>query len=216
MHLKKLALFDLDHTLIPIDSDYSWGEFTMSLGWVNSTEFKRKNDAFYSDYKNGTLDIDAYVRFSAEAICLRGEQTSVEAREQYIERVIQPVIHSRAVDLVRKHQVAGDSTIIVTATNEFVTRPIASLFGVDELIAVDLEREIRDGGTGWFNGNIRGIPSFKAGKVARVQAWLDARQLEWDQIHTTFYSDSINDFAARKSKSTCCNQPGFAIALYRN
>jgi HAD superfamily hydrolase (TIGR01490 family) len=193
MALQNLALFDLDHTLIPIDSDFSWGEFTMSLGWVDSAEFKRKNDAFYADYKNGTLDIGEYVRFSTDAICRQGEPKSMAARGHYISGVVRPVIHPQAVELVRKHQTEGDATIIVTATNEFVTRPIASLFGVDELIAVELERESKAGVQGWFNGNIRGTPSFKEGKVARVQAWLDARQLNWDQIHTTFYSDSIND-----------------------
>ena len=191
--MHKLTLFDLDHTLIPIDSDYSWGEFTISLGWVNPVEFKRKNDAFYADYKNGTLDIEAYVRFSTAAMCEKGPEISNLAHAQYMVDVIQHVVCPQAVALVSQHQVAGDTTIIVTATNEFITRPIAGIFGVDQLIAVDLVRDSRPDGIGWFTGEIRGIPSFRDGKVARVQAWLDARGLQWDQVQTTFYSDSIND-----------------------
>lgn len=191
--MHKLTLFDLDHTLIPIDSDYSWGEFTISLGWVNPVEFKRKNDAFYADYKNGTLDIEAYVRFSTAAMCEKGPEISNLAHAQYMVDVIQRVVCPQAVALVSQHQVAGDTTIIVTATNEFITRPIAGIFGVDQLIAVDLVRDSRPDGIGWFTGEIRGIPSFRDGKVARVQAWLDARGLQWHQVQTTFYSDSIND-----------------------
>jgi HAD superfamily hydrolase (TIGR01490 family) len=193
MSLRKLALFDLDHTLIPMDSDHSWGEFTMALGWVNPEEFKRQNDAFYEQYKNGTLDIEAYVRFSTAAFCQQGAEKSMAAHMQYMHQVVHAMIRPPAVDLIRKHQDAGDDTIIVTATNEFVTRPIAKAFGVDELIAVDLERDTTPGSEGWFTSTIRGIPSFRDGKVARVHAWLAARDLHWNQVHSTFYSDSIND-----------------------
>jgi len=193
MGLRKLALFDLDHTLIPIDSDHSWGEFTTTLGWVNPEEFKRQNDAFYAQYKNETLDIDAYVRFSTAAFCQQGAEKSLAAHAQYMSQVIQNLIQPQALNLVRQHQAAGDDTIIVTATNEFVTRPIAKAFGVDELIAVDLERDATPGSDGWFTSTIRGVPSFREGKVARVEAWLAERGLRLDQVHSTFYSDSIND-----------------------
>src|SRR5664279_3201656 len=193
MRLRKLALFDLDHTLIPMDSDHSWGEFTIALGWVNPEEFKTQNDAFYTQYQNGTLDIEAYVRFSTAAFCRKGAEKSMAARAQYMSQIVHAFIRPQAVGLVRQHQDAGDDTVIVTATNEFVTRPIAKAFGVDELIAVDLERDATPGGNGWFTSTIRGIPSFRDGKVARVQAWLTTRGLQWDQVHTTFYSDSIND-----------------------
>jgi HAD superfamily hydrolase (TIGR01490 family) len=193
MRLRKLALFDLDHTLIPMDSDHSWGEFTMTLGWVNPEEFKRQNDAFYGQYKNETLDIAAYVRFSTAAFCQQGAEKSIAAHTQYMNQVVHALIQPQAVDLVRQHQNAGDDTLIVTATNEFVTRPIAAAFGVEHLIAVDLERDTRPGSEGWFTSTIRGIPSFREGKVARVEAWLAERDLRLDQVHCTFYSDSIND-----------------------
>ena len=193
MTLRKLALFDLDHTLIPMDSDYSWGEFTVALGWVDPDRFRRQNDAFYAQYESETLDMDDYVRFSTAAFRQQGEEKSVAARRQYMRQVVAPRIRPEAIDLVRQHQIAGDDVIIVTATNEFVTRPIASAFGVEDIIAVDLERDTTPGSEGWFTGAIRGVPSFRGGKVARVQAWLDARALQWGQVHSTFYSDSIND-----------------------
>jgi HAD superfamily hydrolase (TIGR01490 family) len=165
----------------------------MTLGWVNPDEFRRQNDAFYAQYKNETLDIDAYVRFSTAAFCQQGAEKSIAAHTQYMNQVVHALIQPQAVDLVRQHQNAGDDTLIVTATNEFVTRPIAAAFGVEHLIAVDLERDTRPGSEGWFTSTIRGIPSFREGKVARVEAWLAERDLRLDQVHSTFYSDSIND-----------------------
>ena len=107
--------------------------------------------------------------------------------------VIQKAIKPQALKLVQDHQAAGDTVIVVTATNAFVTRPIAKAFGVDELIAVDLERDTTPGGTGWYTGAIAGVPSFREGKVTRVTQWLADHGLDWDRVHTTFYSDSIND-----------------------
>jgi HAD superfamily hydrolase (TIGR01490 family) len=186
----RLALFDLDHTLIPLDSDYAWGEFTTARGWTDADEFKRQNDAFYEHYKAGTLDVHAYVRFATAAIVRHGASSSIAAHADFMRAVIENAIKPQAIKLVRDHQAAGDTVIIVTATNAFVTRPIATAFGVDELIAVDL---VVDPGTGWYTGDIAGVPSFRDGKVARVQQWLTDRGLNWDLVHTTFYSDSIND-----------------------
>lgn len=189
----KLALFDLDHTLIPFDSDYSWGEFTIGLGWNDAANFKRQNDAFYAQYKAGTLDIHEYCRFATSAVCRQGPEKSLAAHAQYMQQVVRPGIHPQALELVRRHQDAGDTVVIITATNEFVTRPIAAAFGVPELLAIELERDERPGGTGWYTGEIRGVPSFREGKVTRMEQWLAQRGLGWDQVHTTFYSDSIND-----------------------
>jgi len=187
---QKLTLFDLDHTLIPIDSDYEWGVFTTHLGWNDAAEFTRRNDAFYAQYKAGTLDIHAYVRFATAAICRQGAIKSEAAHAEFMRAVVQKAIQPQALELVRNHQRAGDLVLIVTATNEFVTRPIAQAFGVQDLIAINL---VRDPATGWYTGAIDGTPSFREGKVARVQQWLAERGLRWDALDTTFYSDSIND-----------------------
>jgi HAD superfamily hydrolase (TIGR01490 family) len=189
----RLALFDLDHTLIPIDSDYAWGEFTIARGWTDPVEFKRQNDAFYAQYQSGTLDVHDYVRFATAAVCSQGATNSVAAHADFMRTVVQKAFQPQALELVRQHREAGDQVIIITATNEFVTRPIANAFGVTELMAVELERDTAPGGTGWYTGAIRGVPSFREGKVTRMQQWLHARGLDWGAVHTTFYSDSIND-----------------------
>ena len=186
----RLALFDLDHTLIPLDSDYAWGQFTVALGWRDADSFTRANDSFYAHYKAGTLDIAEYVRFATGAVREHGRQRAQEAHHRFMQDVILPALRESALDLVRAHQAAGDEVVIVTATNEFVTRPIAKAFGVDELIAIDLEHDAQGNPT----GAIRGTPSFREGKVARVEQWLSARGLNWASVeHSTFYSDSIND-----------------------
>ncbi len=185
----KLALFDLDHTLLPIDSDYAWGEFTLEIGWCDPGHFKSRNDEFFAHYQAGTLDVHAYVRFATEAIRLRGEQQALAAREQFLQRVIAPAIQPQALDLVARHRDAGDQVVIVTATNEFVTRPIAERFGVQELIAVNLQRDA----SGWITGEIEGVPSMRAGKVTRMAQWLAQRGLDWADVDATFYSDSMND-----------------------
>ena len=187
----KIALFDLDHTLLPIDSDYEWGEFTIALGWCDSTEFKRRNAEFFEHYRAGTLDIHDYVRFATQAIREQGASNSAAAHARFMREVVQKAITPQALALVDSHRAAGDELVIVTATNEFVTRPIAEAFGVKELIAVDLERDA----LGWVTGEILGTPSAREGKVTRVEQWLVARKLGWDDVETTFYSDSLNDLA---------------------
>jgi HAD superfamily hydrolase (TIGR01490 family) len=187
-----LALFDLDHTLIPIDSDYEWGVFTTTIGWTDPVEFGRKNDEFFAHYKAGTLDIHDYVRFATDAVRIQGAINSEAAHERFMRAVALPAIKSEALALVDGHRRAGDTLVIVTATNEFVTRPIAAAFGVAELIAVELER---DGRTGWITGEIKGVPSAREGKVIRMEQWLAARNLGWADVEATFYTDSINDLA---------------------
>lgn len=185
----KIALFDLDHTLLPLDSDYSWGEFTQQIGWTDRDEFKRRNDDFYAHYVAGTLDVHDYVRFAVEALRVRGAAAYEEAHARFMREWIAPNLRPAALELVRAHQERGEVVAIVTATNELVTRPIAQAFGVPELIAVELER---DAG-GWITGEIAGVPSMREGKVVRVTQWLAARGLDWLDVETTFYSDSMND-----------------------
>lgn len=185
----RIALFDLDHTLLPIDSDHAWGEFTQVLGWTDPVRFKQRNDEFYEHYQAGTLDVHDYVRFATEALRQRSPQEAQAAHRQFMQSVIEPAIRPAALDLVRGHQQAGDLAVIVTATNEFVTRPIADAFGVKELIAVQLERAA----DGRITGEILGVPSLREGKITRVAQWLVERGLDWDGVETIFYSDSMND-----------------------
>jgi len=185
----KLALFDLDNTLLPLDSDYSWGEFTIRMGWVDPVSFAQRNDAFYADYQAGRLDIHDYVRFATEAFRLKGPQAAYAAHAQFMDEVIRPAIRPEALALIERHRAAGDHLMVITATNEFVTRPIAQAFGVSDLIAVELERNAH----GWITGEIKGTPSFREGKVQRLQQWLSAQGWDWSDVETTFYSDSTND-----------------------
>ena len=185
----RLALFDLDHTLLPLDSDYEWGEFTIRIGWNNPVEFARRNDEFYAHYQAGTLDVHDYVRFATEAARLRGPEAAAAAHQQFMREVITPAIKPQALDLIRQHQSAGDEVLIVTATNEFVTTPIAQALGVPQLLATELARDA----DGWITGEILGVPCMREGKVQRMQQWLAGRGLSWQDVDSTFYSDSMND-----------------------
>jgi HAD superfamily hydrolase (TIGR01490 family) len=184
-----VALFDLDHTLLAIDSDYSWGTFTSTIGWTDPVSFARRNDAFYAHYQAGTLDVHDYVRFATEAARLQGKANALAARERFMREVIRPAILPQAIALVRQHQQAGGEVVIITATNEFVTRPIADAFGVTELIAVELVHD----SAGWITGEIKGVPSFREGKLKRFEDWLAQHHLARGDADVTFYTDSIND-----------------------
>ena len=185
----RLTLFDLDHTLLPIDSDYEWGEFTIRIGWNDPVEFARRNDEFYAHYQAGTLDVHDYVRFAIEAVRQRGPEAAAAAHAQFMREVIEPAIQPQACDLLRQHQAAGDEVLIITATNEFVTRPIAQALGVQQLLAMQLARDAQ----GWYTGEIDGIPTMREGKVRRMEQWLAERRLSWGDVESTFYSDSMND-----------------------
>lgn len=185
----KLALFDLDHTLLPLDSDHAWGEFTTRIGWTDGVEFQRRNDEFFAQYLAGVLNTYDYVRFATEAIKRQSPDAAARAHERFMQEVIKPAITPQALALVRERQEDSDAVLIVTATNEFVTRPIAHAFGVDELIATNLAR----GDGGWITGEIAGTPSFREGKVTRVEQWLAERSLGWGDVEVSFYSDSTND-----------------------
>ena len=161
----------------------------MQIGWCDRAEFGRRNDAFFQDYLAGRLDIHDYVRFATEAVVQRGPEAAAAAHARFMDEVIRPAIRPEAIELVRHHQQAGDVVVITSATNEFVTRPIAQAFGVDELIATELAR----GPDGWLTGEVAGQPNMREGKVARLAAWLAARGWDWSDVEATFYSDSMND-----------------------
>jgi HAD superfamily hydrolase (TIGR01490 family) len=185
-----LTLFDLDGTLIPNDSDHAFGEFLVHCGWVDGEAFKRRNDAFFADYQAGRLDLAAYVDFATSAWRDRhpGEAEAIRAR--FMREAMAPLLTEAARALVKRHQEAGDRVAIVTATNEFVTRPLADAFGVPDLIAVELERDTRSRVT----GAIRGVPSYREGKITRVHEWLARHDTPWAHFdRITFYSDSTND-----------------------
>lgn len=185
-----LCLFDLDDTLIPLDSDHAWGEFVIRLGWVEEATFRRRNDEFYAQYKAGRLDIHAYVAFATEPLRERGPAAAAAAHAQFMREVIEPALRPQALALVREHQARGDRIALVTATNDFVTGPIARAFGIDALIAVQLEQ----GPGGTITGRIAGTPSYREGKVVRVSQWLAEGGHDWGDFgRISVYSDSPND-----------------------
>lgn len=185
-----LTLFDLDETLLPLDSDHAWGEFITRIGWVDPVEFGRRNDAFYRQYQAGQLDIHAYVDFATEPLRSRPAAETAAAQARFMAEVIGPNLRPAALRLVREHQDRGDLVALVTATNDFVTAPIAAALGIEDLLAVRLER----GAAGTITGRIDGTPSYREGKVSRVQEWLAARARTWSQFERiSVYSDSLND-----------------------
>lgn len=187
----RLALFDLDHTLLPLDSDYEWGQFTARKGLVHSAAFAQRNAEFFEQYRAGTLDLNEYMQFATEAVRKLGPEASHAAHQMFMAEVIEPAIAPQALALIAKHRDAGDTIAIVTATNEFVTTPIAKALQIEHLLAVNLARD----SSGWFSGHIDGVPTSREGKVTRMAQWLAARNWDWDKVHTTFYSDSMNDIA---------------------
>lgn len=185
----RLALFDLDNTLLSGDSDFEWAQFLIEQGVLDREVYEARNVEFYQQYKDGTLDIHEFLDFQLKPLS-RHPRSQLDAWHQaFMQRKIRPIILPRGRDLVRQHRERGDLCAIVTATNRFVTEPIARAFGVENLIAT--EPEIFEGE---FTGRVQGVPSFREGKVTRLQAWLCARGLRWsDAEESHFYSDSLND-----------------------
>ena len=187
---RSLTLFDLDDTLLPIDSDHAWGEFVTRIGWVDAVEFARRNDAFYAQYKAGELDIHEYIAFASEPLRAHTPAECEAAHRQFMAEVIGPALRPAALDLVRAHQARGDRIALVTATNDFITAPIARAFGIGDLLAVRLARA----GGGTITGRIDGTPSYREGKVTRVTEWLAGQGAAWSDFgRISVYSDSVND-----------------------
>lgn len=186
----KLALFDLDGTLLPTDSDHAFGEFMVAIGWADAERWRARNQQFFEQYQAGTLVLAEYVDFATSVWRSRPPAEAEAARQRFMREVIEPQIKPAALALVKAHIAAGDMVAVVTATNEFVTRPIASAFGVDTLLAVELARD----DSGQVTGQIHGVPTFREGKVMRVEAWLAVLGCSLDDFDDVlFYSDSTND-----------------------
>lgn len=186
----QLTLFDLDNTLLPIDSDVSWAQFLVDLKVVNADWYAKRNDYFYAQYCAGTLDIDEFLTFQLAPLAQHPREQLLAWREQFVRDVIRPHLQPQAKDLVRQHQDSGDLCAIVTATNSFITGPIAREFGIEHLIATEVE--IAPDGN--FTGRPTGLPSFREGKITRVEQWLAMQGLGFSDFPVSiFYSDSFND-----------------------
>nr|WP_315395254.1 HAD family hydrolase [uncultured Duganella sp.] len=186
----KLALFDLDHTLLPIDSDHEWGEFLVRIGAVDAATFKRRNDDFFAQYQAGTIDPVEYLEFALGTLAGFSPVRLAEMQAQFMNEVIVPAIRPAALALLKKHQDAGDLVAIVTATNHFVTAPIARALGVEHLIAAMPEL----GADGVMTGRLLGTPTQGAGKIVHTKAWLEKMGKTLEDFDTVyFYSDSHND-----------------------
>ena len=184
-----LALFDLDNTILAGDSDYNWSRFLIQEGYLDGAIHAEKNEKFYADYKAGTLDIFAFVEFQFKPLARNPRTVLNQLLKKYVEEVIKPMITEKARALVKRHQEEGDLIIVITATNSFITKPIAELFGIENLIGTDPEEK-----EGEFTGKVSGVPSFKEGKVTRLEAWLKGKNLSLASFEKSyFYSDSHND-----------------------
>lgn len=185
----QLALFDLDHTLIPLDSDSEWARFLVRVGVVDPGHAERENERFGREYRAGTLDIQEWLNFQLEPLARLEMARLDELRRQFVAEVIEPVMLPAARELVAKHQNRGDLCAIVTATNEFVTAPIAAAFGIDHLVATRIEQK-----SGRYTGKPQGIPCFQAGKINNTEDWLNGLGYHWSSFERIwFYSDSAND-----------------------
>ncbi|MDA8416353.1 MAG: HAD-IB family hydrolase [Betaproteobacteria bacterium] len=186
----RLALFDLDHTLLSGDSDYEWGQFLTTLGVLEGDSHQAKNQSFYADYQAGTLDITAFLAFQLEPLSRFPSSQLNIWHQRFMEERILPLISDTAIQKIAEEKARSHLVAIVTATNRFVTGPIASMLGIDHLIAT--EPEIDEHGE--FTGQVSGIPSFREGKIRRVDQWLDSLGYRWEDFsETAFYSDSKND-----------------------
>ena len=181
-----LAIFDLDNTLIGGDSDNLWGQFVCEQELVDAADFAARNEQFYQDYKNGSLDIDAYLRFALSPLVGRPREELEAWHRDFMASKIKPIMLPKAAELIDKHRRLGHELLIITATNAFITRPIALALGIEELLASEGEMV-----NGMYTGEPLGVPSYHAGKVTRLNQWLENRETSLEGAW--FYSDSHND-----------------------
>ena len=184
-----LALFDLDNTLLAGDSDFEWAQFLIEKRVVDREVYEARNLEFYEQYKDGTLDIHEFLDFQLKPLS-RHPRSQLDAwHNEFMTQKIKRLVAPGARKLIEQHMLNGDLCVIITATNSFVTAPIARMLGVSHLIATDPEQK-----NGEFTGQVAGIPSFREGKITRLESWLDDRNLTWlSFLESWFYSDSLND-----------------------
>ena len=181
-----LALFDLDNTLIGGDSDQLWGDFLVDRGYVDARDYRQRNHQFYRDYLDGTLDIFAYLRFCLQPLAENEPETLARWHAEFMRERIAPILLPKAAELIEHHRSEGHRLLVITATNRFITEPIVRHLGIDELLATEPQRR-----HGRFTGEVEGTPTFREGKVTRLQQWLHA---EGENLAGSwFYSDSHND-----------------------
>lgn len=184
--MPRLALFDLDNTLLAGDSDHAWGDFLVERGIVDGRHYKDTNDAFYRDYCAGRLDILAYLGFALEVLGQHPPEQLQAWHREFMREMIEPLVLPKALALVEEHRRAGDTLVIITATNDFVTAPIAARFGVPTLIATTAEFA-----GGRYTGRVAGTPCYREGKVTRLKEWLAQNPHSLDG--SVLYSDSHTD-----------------------
>ena len=191
---QNLALFDLDNTLLAGDSDYNWSLFLIHEGLLDAKTHHDRNEQFYADYKNGSLDIVEFLKFQLIPLSQHKKVFLDKLHLKYMQEVICPMMTDKAQALVDKHKTAGDLCVVITATNSFVTKPIATAYGIENLIGSDPEMV-----NGEYTGGVSGVPSFQAGKVTRINQWLAERGQTLAGFEKSyFYSDSFNDLALMK------------------
>ncbi len=184
-----LALFDLDNTLLNGDSDFEWAQFLIAQGVLDRELFEAKNLAFYEQYKAGTLDIHEFLDFQLKPLSRHARKVLEGWHEKFMQQKVRGMMTVPAQELVARHRAAGDVCVIITATNSFVTAPIAREFGVEHLIATEPEEK-----DGEFTGQVADVPCFREGKVTRLESWMAQRGWGWHSFaDTCFYSDSLND-----------------------
>jgi HAD superfamily hydrolase (TIGR01490 family) len=194
MKKQNLALFDLDNTLLAGDSDYSWSLFLINEGLLDAKTHHERNEQFYLDYKNGNLDIVKFLEFQLRPLSQHPKKFLDQLHVKFMQQVVRPMMMQKAQDLVDQHKAQGDLCLVITATNSFVTKPIAEAYGIAHLIGTEPEMV-----NGEYTGGVTGVPSFQQGKVTRINEWLEARGQQLSDFEVSyFYSDSHNDLPLMK------------------